>query len=515
MERETNPSPDVASQHIEEATTGRSRNIARGLTSLALQNLIGSILAVIFLAAVTKLVSPTAYGAYSAIQVIATGIGIGIGMMGLQYAGARYVAFWSAKDNTKLWSSAKAILILGFAFSITTSLVVVGLCSYLSLYFMKNTAWADVFALGALWLFANSMSFIMQGIIQGMKKYMLLAKILLISRIVMVVMTVLGLELYHNVDIAILAWVVYSAITLLWCFRIIQPNISRVSANGQYSPILHYSIPIGIASLLGTIASYADIVVVGGYLNPTLLGIYNLDIQISAFLNMVIVLPLSTALLPEFSSSSNNPEISNGLRLAFRFLVLGLLPCSFLLAALSPQLLSLISTGGIFFLGTIPLEIIALTFILVGIQFVAMSLLQAIGKTLQVLILGIFTVGVDIGTSVLLVPWLGMDGAALARVAVGLVGTVIGLYFVRNHLHGLDHYLFYIKALIASLVPFAVVSLLSFAISSRALSLVPYLLIGGGLFLACLKMMNILTDEDRSFLAHLLPNYFQKILRYI
>jgi O-antigen/teichoic acid export membrane protein len=60
---------------------------------------------------------------------------------------------------------------------------------------------------------------------------------------------------------------------------------------------------LGIASVFVFISSYADVVIVGGYLGPISLAIYNAAVTVSLILSIVLITPLQTLILPEASSS--------------------------------------------------------------------------------------------------------------------------------------------------------------------------------------------------------------------
>ncbi|MDH2899881.1 MAG: oligosaccharide flippase family protein [archaeon] len=509
---ETDMSTESSNQ---ENTIDRGRNITRGLGSLTIQNILTSGLAFVFLAVLLRLVPYGDYNAYSSAQV-SVGIAVVVSTFGLSYAATRYVAFFQAEEE-KAWGAARSILLLSLIFTTVVTAVFELLSGSLSVYFTKSTDYAFFFELAGAWLFSYSISTILQGIIQGMKRYILLAKMLLVSRILMVGFTVVMLELSHNIDYVVIAWVVYFAIMILWPLKIIWHNLflqgSKEKYN-QYSTIMRYTAPLGIAGVFSMLSSSGDSVILGGYTQS--LGVYNAVVTISSILSIVLVFPLITTLLPEASSSAKtSTDISNGTRLALRFLILGLLPVSLLVASVSNQLLSLFSGGGNYLQGTEPLELIAATFVFVGIQSVGYSILLALGKTVQASIVAAVMALADISLALLLVPSAGILGATTSKVAVAAIGMLVTLYFVRMHLRNLDSYLFYLKGIVAAVIPSLVVFTLSTFVSNRIISLVPYAVLWAILFLICAKALRIFSEEDRSFVAHLTPAALQKFIRYL
>jgi len=489
--------------------TQRARNIVQGMGSLTAQNLGTSVLGFVFQIALLHLIPLAQYGVYSAVGV-AIAIAGTCATFGLNQSVARYVAMLRQQDEQKSWVAVRKILYLALGLTIVITAVYLALAPYLSLYFTKGTTWTNLFILSGVWLFLTPLSSICLGIIQGLRKYTLLAKMSFIPKLVMVVFAVGSLILYRNVEVAILAWVIYTGIIVAWTLTITGRNMMRAKGEFQYSAILKYTSPLGTAGIITIIASSADLVVVGGYLNSASLGVYNAALVVSSILGSLFVSPLATALLPEMSSSNSDADISNGLRLALRFAFLLVLPASLLLAALSNQMIELFSSGGAYLAGSPSLELIALFYLFVAVQSILIILFQAIGKTVYAMIVGFATVATDIGLSLLLVPSLGLVGAASAKVSVGIVGALVGYYFARKYLQKLDKASFYFKGLIAALIPFAVTLGLSHY-SIRLLSLVPYTIIYVLIFLASVKFLKLLNSEDREFISHILPKFMQRL----
>jgi O-antigen/teichoic acid export membrane protein len=120
-----------------------------------------------------------------------------------------------------------------------------------------------------------------------------------------------------------------------------------------------------------------------------------------------------------------------------------------------------------------------------------------------------------VALSLALVPSLGLLGAALSKGLVALVGMAVGLYLARGYAKNHDSLKFYAKGFVSSLIPFVVVLALSNFYSHRTFTLVPYFLLGSLLFVISLKVMKVLTEEDRRFLSHVIPQGFKWILRYL
>jgi len=501
----------------------QSRHITRGISSLTFQNLGTSALGFLYLAALLRLLPNIDYGVYSAVSV-SVGIASVIAPMGLQLAAARYLSDVKNDGEEELRSRAKKIILLSLLMSSLMAGGFIFFSPFLSQYFTKSSAWSQAFVLGGLWLFSSSMGSVLQGTVQGLKKYASLAGMLFIARAVMVALTIIGLELYHNISVAFYAWIIYFTMLIFWSGRILLRSLPPNSDFGPksagsslgYRKILRYSIPLGIAGIFFILTSDIDLVVVGGDLNPTSLGIYNTAVTISNVLTFVLIGPLITALLPEASSRIRSlRDISNGLRLAIRFVFLAILPASFLVAALAPQLLELFSGGSRYLAGSEPLQIVATLYIFLAVQTVIYSILQATGNTLEVLIIGVVAASTIFGLSLLLVPYFGITGASIARSTSAIVGMASACYVARGFLKKLDSSRFYLKAVWSALIPFVAVWCLTSFVSSNAWTVLPYTLIGSAIFVTCLFSFRVLNVEDKSFIYGALPTRIRRRLPFL
>lgn len=484
---------------------------------LTLQYIASSALGFVFLFATIRLVSNFEYGIYSAVLVTVT-IAAAIAGMGVNLAATRFVSLYSSGDREKddeTWDAARKSLLLSLLFTGISTTIYCSLSPLFSLYFAKTTAWTWAFLLGGAWIFTSAISNTLQGILQGLKKYSQLAKILFVTRFAAVALTVAALYFYRSVELPILGWVAYYGAIALWIYVLIRSKLTIARGKLNYSKILRYAIPLGIAAIITAFSQYSDSVVVGGFLNPSFLGVYQAAVQVSAVLGVVAVTPLVTALFPEISSSKSAVDISNGVRLAFRFLMLAVVPVSVFVAGVSPQLLYLFTSGGIYLAGTLTLELISLFYVFVAVQTILLYLLQGVGRTSEVIAIGAVAATTDIGVALILVPHFGLAGAVTSKVAVALDGAAISLYFCREYLGTLDKWGFYAKAAVASFIPFIAVFALSSVVSSRLITLVPYAVIFSILYLGCLRGLRVVTSEDKAYLTHVLPSRLRKLADFL
>lgn len=497
----------------------RARHIATGIRSLTIQNAFNSVLGFVFLTLLLRLLTPSAYGLYSA-AVLVTSIGSSAASFGLQFAATRFVAFFSHDEGESRVIS-RSIVTLSLAFASAATVVFVLLSPSLSMYFTRGTSSAWIFAACGAWLFSSTISGIFQGLVQGMRKYQSLARILMSANVAIVCFTVLGLVEFHSVIVPILAWVVYGALITVWSLSLTRrPLLSSVSGAAEgatFKQVLKYSMPLGVAGVVTVATGAADPMVVGGYLSSAQLGAYYAAIAISGGLGVILFTPLNTAFFPETSSSARDPgQLAKGLRLAFRYTALALIPVSFALVGLSTQMIKLFAGGNPTYLLANPsLQMMSGFFLFVAMQGILTSLLLSVGKTKQVMWIGVFTVTLDLALSVLLVPSFGLLGAATSRTLVDIAGFAACLFLTRNYLAGVIDLGFQGKMLTASSIMLGVLQSLSKWVSHRPMTLIPYALIGAAVLIVSARYLHVLTEEDKTYLEHFLPGSVSKAIRVL
>ena len=491
----------------------RTANIVKGIGFLSVQGVLSALLGFILLAALLRFLPSLDYSAYSAVQVTVALAGV-VSNFGFSFAVVRFLAPEATRERSPGWGAAKASLTLTILFSGVASLVLAAGAPYFSDYFLKGPSYAWVFDFGALWLFTTSISTLLMAVLQGMRRYKLLAGTVVGSRFVAVAVAVFVLLLYQSLQLALLSWALYGAIISVAVIFFVRRPLMGADSKPYYTSVWRYAAPLGLAGVVTAVAGNADIVVVGGYLNPDSLGIYNATIVVSSVVSALLVAPLTTALFAETSfSSGRDDEVRQGTSLALRFAIMAVLPASLFAAAMAPQLIGLFSGGGTYNQGIPYLQVITLFYVFTAVQVIAINIMQGVGKTRQVLIVGALTAIGEVVLSASLVPGLGLYGAAYSRVAMFVAGCALSLYYIRKYLPGPANQPFYAKALVASAVPALAVYALSVVVSDSVVTLIPYTLVGVAFFLGSARLVRLVTPEDRSYLSHLLPRWLQWVSR--
>ena len=96
-----------------------------------------------------------------------------------------------------------------------------------------------------------------------------------------------------------------------------------------------------------------------------------------------------------------------------------------------------------------------------------------------------------------------------------IAGFLMAVYLTRSYLRGVADLEFQIKLIASSLVMLGVLFGMSKFISNRALTLIPYSIIGVAVLLLCARGLRLLTEEDKRYLEHFMPQSVGRLIRQL
>jgi len=236
-----------------------------------------------------------------------------------------------------------------------------------------------------------------------------------------------------------------------------------VNFKSEYFParkVAAFALPIGgLAVIINTLMS-VDLFAVKALspaLEANLLSGYYTAAGSIAKVIPTLALSLSSVVFPLVSATTftKNLEkarfyISNGLRYSLLFIVL----LSSLFLSLAPETLALVY-GERYIPGSFPLQLLALGMGLFAIFMMLTTIISAAGKAKTVFTIGFMVLALDIALNFLLVPGLGMEGAALSTLFSGLFGTMVAAAFVRARFRALVQKRTALRIAVAGLLVFA------------------------------------------------------------
>jgi len=198
----------------------------------------------------------------------------------------------------------------------------------------------------------------------------------------------------------------------------------RVPVNGE---IVRFSLPLTVNIFLSMILSWADIIILGLFFQPSDVGVYNVALPTAEML-LVVATSFLYMFIPVITSlyaKNKMEEIRATYNAMMKWLFMLVLPLFVLLALFSSTVLNILFGPGLI-IATTPLVILAAGYFMDSMSRLSMGVMQAIAKTRTILMNATVSAVLNLALNLLLIPQYGIVGAAVAT------ATSLGAYAVMN-----------------------------------------------------------------------------------
>lgn len=184
--------------------------------------------------------------------------------------------------------------------------------------------------------------------------------------------------------------------------------------------IFSFSVWLMAGQIITLINQRLEQFLIGAFMSPALVGVYNLAYELSAMATGEVVSPAAQALFPGFSKISDD---KSRLRAAYeksvQFVVAVGTPQGVLLALVAPEFVMVV-LGPKWIEAVLPLQILSVMFSIAVLAMASTSLLPAMGRTRDIFVIDFTLLMVKIPSTALLIWQFGFAGAAWARLASAL-----------------------------------------------------------------------------------------------
>lgn len=313
----------------------------------------------------------------------------------------------------------------------------------------------------------------------------------------------------------VMAWVISETGVALALYAYVQSNLGPARFSFSLRRLSRFSFPLLLQDTTNYVYGWFDKAILLAYTSLDALGIYNATMTAFGVLANVPN-AIATTLFPTYSSIQGRhgtENLENSIRTASRYVCFIAMPLSFGLAATARPALTLF-VGEAYEQGVIPLVIVSLFFALTLVSTALVGLLVVLGETMLSLKITALNAAIGIGAAQLLLPHLGTTGAALARGTVMVTTLLTTIAVLRKRIRlGLDREAFW-KSLVASSVMATAVAAIQMHYYSKYY-LPVYVLIGGAIYLAILRILHGVKQADARLLTEYIGPRFEFISKPI
>jgi O-antigen/teichoic acid export membrane protein len=215
---------------------------------------------------------------------------------------------------------------------------------------------------------------------------------------------------------------------------------------------LKFGLPLTPNSLIRWITSYSDRVLVLYFLGLSIVGIYSAAYTIGNTVYF-LVMPLQFILLPYLAKEFDNNNIAGvekGLFLSQRYFLLISIPSAFGLSVLSVPILTLLTSPD-FYSGFIIIPFVSFGAIFLGLFQIFINVTHLVKKTKFNFLIHIIAASVNIALNIILIPIIGILGAAVATLLSYVLMAAITYKISLRYLNIPLDKLFISKSIICSL----------------------------------------------------------------
>jgi O-antigen/teichoic acid export membrane protein len=472
-----------------------------------LVNLAALLLGLVQLPILTKGLGTSLYGIWSLIFVTISLI-VPFALLAFNTSTVRFLA--AKKDirtvRDDFYSACTIVFISGAIFSI----VLFFLSDFLAVSIFKDADAASYIKLAAALILLNSLHTMTLAFFRMRRQiglYSILTLLSAVFRVGLIAAAILfDYELGGVIVVVIINGALFTLVPLLIIFRQVGIQLPRFSNMKSY---LKWGIPLIPNAAMLWIIAISDRYMVSYFLGVSSAGVYSASYAIGQYATFVLT-PLTTVLYPTISKAydeGNRDESAKYLKYSLKYLMMISIPAAFGLSMLAKPLLRILTTPE-FVTGSTVVPWVASGAVIFCFYQMGVHIIHLVGKTYITVRLLSIAAALNIGLNLLLIPRMGIVGAAVATlVAYGVLGLITLLVTRRYLKFGLSP-LFMAKSVLAS----AVMTLCLWLINPHSWVWVIISIVAGALiYFAVLLAIKGLSRQELSFFI----NFFKDNLKRI
>jgi stage V sporulation protein B len=452
------------------------------------------------------------FGAIAALIASATSLGLGPGLQ-------HFIAYHtgnSQPDTVRRLIRSAFLAAAGLA--LLAAALTLGLAGGISSLLFHSSAYRMSFELLAVYAAIFTANILLSSVLIGAQRLVAYSLATVVNYGGIYGIPVVAYALNPSVHSIVLGWLLGSAIgCALYTGAILrgQPigrsadapeNSLPASDRSLVRDILVYSLPVLASNIILTGAQYADRVILASVANLGTVGIYNYAILFGGGL-LVVVAPFSTILVPRLSELYGRFDrtlMRSVVRAANTLTVLAFVPLAVLVAVLSPFLLRFL-VGSSFAEASLPLAVLILLTGAAVPYIVLSSLASGIRRTSLLFVSSAVALGSNAALCIVLVPRIGMVGAAIGNSAM-YWATFLVLYTGLRRSGALAFDVRSIARIWSSTVPMGlVVGIPLYLLDYRTLFVPLFVLLGVGVLLVTLRSTGAIAGDAVDLIYRIAP----------
>jgi O-antigen/teichoic acid export membrane protein len=453
----------------------------------------------ILLPIITKTLGVFDYGIWAQLTVTIT-ILTSLAILALSNA---FVRFFSSKTDRKEIS--KGFFSFFFFISLLSIFIICLLLIFstpISLFLFNTTIYSPLIEITSFLIILNALYTIVSiyfRIYHQMFFYTVLTIFASIGQMALAIffLVFLGYGIYGVVFSALLSYSVTLFIGLAIIFKQVGFSLPSFLEIPDY---LRFSLPLVPSGLIFLIITASD-----RYIINFFLGIFNVGVYSAAYgighLVFLLVTPIQLILSPQLSKLYDKgeiEEIKTSLSYSLKFFLLLAIPAVVGLTVLAKQILVLLTTKE-FITGSSVIPLIALSALFAGLFQIFINISIIYKKTIHNLWIQVCSVVVNLSLNFILIPFIGIIGAAIASLSSFIVMSSLSYTITKKYLRFKFDIKFISKITLSSFLMAIIVYVLQ-----NYMSLFPQIFIGIVTYFIFCYVFKIFNKQELSFFKNML-----------
>ena len=411
-----------------------------------LSTLTGTLSGALLVVVLARLLDPDAYGLlYLTLSVI--GVGKLFAKLGLGRSTARYIAEYKESDPGQLSHIIRFSAVISFILMMITS-IIIGVAHQQIANLIDEPGIAPFLIIGSLFLFFTTLLGFLRKVLQGfeaIKPAALLSIIQSIGKFGFAVgLTIASFGAIGALTGYALGSLIASIVGIfLVYFRYYRPLDHNVSVeSGLRRRIAEYAVPVTASEAAGNLSGRVDTILVGFFLNPVAVSYYTVANQVVTMIQSPVN-ALGFTLAPTLGAEQSAGNTNRAARIyekSFINIMLLYIPASVGLILIAEPLIQLVF--GRDYLGAVSvLQVFALYAVVQANLLVSSKGLDFLGKARTRAIVNGVTSTLNLGLNIVLIPTIGVIGAAIATVVTGSMYAMCNIYIIHKELQLRERYM--------------------------------------------------------------------------
>jgi len=493
--------------------------VARGASYLIASNFATTVISIVAFAFIARLISREEMGGLAVLMLIAAGAQL-LSDLGLGATTTKFVAsFESTGEYDKMRSAGYECIVANGAATLVMAVLVYFSAGLLAPSLLGSVSRTSSIKLLTLEICALGIRNPLSNILTGLKKFREISITGVVAFALRQGLVVAFLGLGWGLSGIVIGWGIGDAFNTLVLAVYTRKFLGPPKLGFGFRKLLKFSAPLFLGNTAGYAWTWFDRALLLPLVSLAQLGSYNVAVTAYGILNSTpsaisgTLFPYYSHFYADGSEVSQTVNLGNAVRTASRYVSFVTIPLSVGLAVTALPAATLLA-GSSYAGAAYPLAILSISLALTCQVNALSQIFIVLGKTVTSAGITIASVIVPIFTGILIIPYLGVPGASVARGLSLAISLILSMLVLRRFLKVSFDMEAYGYAWIASLVMAGVVLIAQRLFYSKYL-LPVYVTIGAAVFLIILRFLHAVKPEDFELVSDFLGPRMGHIARLL